>query len=165
MNSVCMTFYCLIMTTLQPNSPTVLEHCTEPSAASPPPPSPSYQAPPSIVAFDRLIAEFEPTQFEHTMSLIALIRVKRSIQTNGTLIALINSSIHGVTSSALVTPFGPFEGVSLFHAMIYGSTASNNQKIEFMFKDFKKVVWNLNTSLVFGANGAFGNAMDPIHLT
>lgn len=75
---------------------------------------------------------YSPHDFEHSMSITALVSVHGESAPSGTLGAFVGSSVRGLAGPTVV-PFGPFKGQSLFLLMIHAEAEEDGKKLTFRY--------------------------------
>ena len=133
---------------------------------SPPPPSPSplppSPSPPPPLAVGGPDWTVNPSLFENSMSLTAIVSLPRSYATTGILAAFVGNTVRGIASPGPPLPFGPYASITAFSMLIYSDTAG--ETVTFKFWD-GTVQNNCPETFMFVADGVQGTVPTPIIIT
>ena len=98
------------------------------------------------------------------MNVIALVTIDGAVQSSGTLVALVGTSIRGVaTASTVALPVGSYAGKFPFFITIYGNTDGETLTFE-LDQSGTRTSLTPSESVTFTGDGSYGSVSNPLLL-
>ena len=98
------------------------------------------------------------------MTSSSLVTINNTIQSNGTLIALIGAQIRGKQNTPSIPPFGPCTDTAIFHITIYSDNEDPDPTISFRLQQ-QNVMIPLIQTMTFVNDGNVGTVTTPFQLS
>ena len=105
---------------------------------------------------------FNPAFYASTMTVTALIKVGGIEQSEGTLVAYADNTIHGVQDSPTLVPFGPHAGKSMYLMVVYAN--ANGEAMSFSY-DTSTSSTKLSEEQFFVKDQSLGSVLSPLTLS